>query len=252
MNKRSEIYQHIPNLITLANICSGFISIMFVFYRNLEYAALFIFIAAIFDFFDGFAARTLNAISEKGKVLDSISDVVSFGVAPAAIIFLIIEYSLGHSESGFDFSSISFTDRLFLFSSVIFLFASALRLAAFTVQKNSYIFNGMPTPAAALLFAGLALIISDPSENRISEWILKLYLIIPAVLLISLLMVSKIHFISFKFRNFSFQQNVLQYILIFISVILLILLKKFAISLIIIIYILISIVNHFIKKPSEI
>lgn len=252
MNKRPEIYQHIPNLITLLNICSGFVSIIFVFYRNLEYAALFIIIAAIFDFLDGFAARTLNAISEKGKVLDSISDVVSFGVAPAAIIFLIIEYSLGFAESEFDFNTTSFVERLFLFSSVFFLIASALRLAAFTVQKNIYVFNGLPTPAAALLFAGLALIISNPEENRISEWLLELYLIIPALLLISLLMVSKINFISFKFKNFGFKQNALQYILIFISAILLILLKKFAISLIIIIYIIVSIVNHFIKKPSDI
>jgi len=236
----------------MMNICSGFISIVFVFFRNLEYAAIFIIIAAIFDFFDGFAARTLNAISEKGKVLDYISDVVSFGVAPAAIIFIIIGYSLGHAESGFDFNSTSFTDRLFLVSSVVFLIASALRLAAFTVQKNTYVFNGLPTPAAALFFVGLALIISDPFENRISEWLLELYLIIPAVLLISLLMVSNIHFISFKFRNLGFKQNALQYILIFISVILLILLKKFAISLIIIMYIIVSIINHFFNKPSDI
>lgn len=249
-NKRPEIYKNIPNLITLLNVCSGFISIIFVFYRNLEYAALFIIVAAIFDFFDGFAARTLKAISEKGKVLDSISDVISFGVAPAAIIFIIIEYSLGQAETGFNFNSTSLTDRLFLFSSVSFLIASALRLAAFTVQENTYIFNGLPTPAAALLFAGVALIISDPSENRISEWMLKLYLIIPLVLLISFLMVSKIHFISFKFKNFNFQQNVVQYILIFISFILLILFKKFAISPIIIIYIILSIIIHIIKKPS--
>lgn len=250
MNSRPRIYQHIPNVITLMNVCSGFISILFVFFRNLEYAALFIIIASVFDFFDGFVARRLNAISEKGKVLDSISDVVSFGVAPAAIIFLIIEYSLGNTASGFNVSATSFTDRLFLFSSVIFLIASALRLAAFTVQENTHIFNGLPTPPAALLFAGLAMIIAYPDENRISEWILKLYLIIPALLLISFLMVSKIQFISFKFRNFDFKQNALQYILIFISFILLILLKKFAISIIIIIYIITSIVNHFIKKPS--
>jgi len=252
MNGRPGIYQNIPNLITLMNVCSGFISIICVFYRNLEYAALFLIIAAIFDFFDGFAARILKATSEKGKVLDSLSDVVSFGAAPAAIIFMIIQYSLGQAESGFNFNSTSFTDRLFLFSSVFFLIASSLRLAAFTVQKNTYIFSGMPTPAAALLFAGLALIISDPYENRISEWILKLHVIIPSLLIISFLMVSKIHFVSFKFRNFGFRQNIFQYFLIFISAVLLIFLKKFAISPIIIIYIIVSFVNHIINKPSDV
>lgn len=252
MQNQSRIYQNIPNFITLMNLCSGFISIIFVFYRNLEYAALFIIIAAIFDFFDGFAARILKATSEKGKVLDSLSDVVSFGVAPAAIIFMIIEYSIGHTRSGSDFNSATAIERVFLFSSSIFLIASALRLASFTVQKNTYIFNGLPAPAASLFFAGLAFIIANPEENRISEWLLILYLIIPLVLLISFLMVSRIHFISFKFKDPGFRQNVLQYILIFISVILLILLKKFAISLIIIIYIIVSIISHIIKKPSEI
>lgn len=252
MNNRPGIYQHIPNLLTLMNICSGFISIICVFYRNLEYAALCIIIAAVFDFFDGFVARMLKATSEKGKVLDSLSDVVSFGVAPAAIIFMIIQYSLGQTESGFNFYSTSFTDRLFLFSSVIFLIASALRLAAFTAQENAYIFYGLPTPAASLFFVGLALIISDPCENSISEWILKLYVIIPSLLLISILMVSKIQFVSFKFKNPGFRQNTLQYILIFISIILLIFLKKFAISPILIIYIIVSIVNHIINKPSDV
>lgn len=251
-NKSPEIYKHIPNLITLMNLCSGFISILFVFYRDLEFAALFIIIAAIFDFLDGFAARRLNAISEKGKVLDSISDVVSFGVAPAAIIFLVIQYSLKQTGAGFNLNSASFTDRLFMFSSVVFLLASALRLAAFTVQENTYVFNGLPTPAASLFIAGLALIIADPGESRVSEWMLKLYLVIPMVIIISLLMVSKIRFISFKFRNFGFKQNPLQYILIIISVVLLIIFKKFAISPIILIYVLVSLINHIIKKPSEI
>jgi CDP-diacylglycerol--serine O-phosphatidyltransferase len=252
IKKRAEIWQHIPNLITLLSLCSGFISILFVFYRNLEYAALFIIIAALFDFFDGFAARTLKAVSEKGKVLDSLSDVISFGAAPATIIFLLIQYSLGQSGSGLQLSNLSFTDRIFLFSSVIFLLAAALRLAAFTVQDNTYVFNGLPAPPASLLIAGLAFIVADPGDNKISEWILKLYLIIPLVLLISLLMVSKIHFISFKFRNFGFRQNLLQYLLIIISIILLIFLKKFAISLIILIYIVVSIVDHFFKKQSDI
>jgi CDP-diacylglycerol--serine O-phosphatidyltransferase len=251
MENNTRIYKQVPNLLTLMNLCSGFISIVFVFWRNLQAAALFIIIAAVFDFLDGFTARMLRATSEKGKVLDSLSDVVSFGVAPAAIIFLIIEYSLVQLKSGFDFSSASFTDLIFLFSPLIFLIASAWRLAEFTVQKNSLIFNGLPTPAATLFFAGLALIISGPEESRISDRLLELYIIIPAVLLISFMMISKIRFISFKFRDPGFHQNRLQYLFIIFSVLLLILFKKFAISPIIVAYIIISIAYNLFKKPSD-
>ncbi len=251
MNSPVKFYQNIPNLLTLMNLCSGFISIVFVFFRNLEAAALFIIIASIFDFFDGFTARILKATSEKGKILDSISDVVSFGVAPAALIFLIVEFSLSGFHSDFNFNTASFTDLLFLFSPMIFLVASAWRLAEFTVQKNSLVFNGLPTPPASLFFAGLALIISSPDESKISDLLLELYFIIPALLLISFMMISKIRFISLKFKEPGFRKNMLQYTMIFISIILLILLKKFAISVIIVIYIILSIVFHIIKKPSD-
>jgi CDP-diacylglycerol--serine O-phosphatidyltransferase len=251
MENHPRVYKQIPNLLTLMNLCCGFLSIAFVFYRNLETAALFIIVAAVFDFLDGFAARILNATSEKGKILDSLSDVVSFGVAPSAMIFLIIEYSLVRSNSGFNLDSSSFTDLLFLFSPLIFLIASAWRLAEFTVQKNSSVFNGMPTPAATLFFAGLALIISDPGENRISGLLLELYVLIPAVLLISYLMISRIRFISFKFRDPGFYHNIIQYILIIFSILLLIIFKKFAISLIIVTYILVSVVHHILIKPSD-
>jgi CDP-diacylglycerol--serine O-phosphatidyltransferase len=242
--------QNIPNFLTLLNLCSGFVSIIFVFYRNLEAAALLIIIAAVFDFSDGFAARILKATSEKGKVLDSISDVVSFGVAPAALIFLIIDYSLSYSNPDFSFNSASFIELLFLFSPIIFLTASAWRLAEFTVQKNSLVFNGLPTPPASLFFAGLALIISGPDSSTISNFLLGIYFIIPACLLVSLMMISKIRFVSLKFKEPGLRKNILQYMLILISIILLILFKRFAISLIIIIYILLSIVLHFVKKPS--
>jgi len=251
MNTNNKFWQNVPNLLTLTNLCSGFISIIFVFYRNLEAAALFIIIAAIFDFFDGFAARMLKATSEKGKILDSLSDVVSFGAAPAGLIFLMIEFSLGQGKPGFDFSNASFTDLIFLFSPIVFLVGSAWRLAEFTVQKNYLVFNGLPTPPASLFFAGLALIISSPYDSKISDLLLDLYFIVPACLFISFMMVSKIRFISFKFQEPGFHNNMLQYILILISIILLILLKKFAISLIIVFYIITSIVFHVIKKPSD-
>jgi CDP-diacylglycerol--serine O-phosphatidyltransferase len=252
MTKHYKIVQNIPNFLTLLSLCSGFVSVLFVFYRNLEYAALLIIIAALFDFFDGFAARALNAVSEKGKVLDSISDVISFGVAPAALIFLMIELSLVQENPDFSLTNASFTELLVLFSPIIFVVSSAWRLAEFTVQTDSMVFNGLPTPPASLFFAGLAFFISGPDNSRISDFLLHTYFIIPACILLSLLMISKIRFISFKFREPGIRKNIIQYLLVLISLILLILFKKFAISPIIIIYILVSVVFHLIKKPSVI
>lgn len=250
MTKSYRIVQNIPNFLTLLNLCSGFVSIIFVLYRNLEAAALLIIIAAVFDFLDGTAARLLKAASEKGKILDSLSDVVSFGVAPAALIFLMIEFSLQQKDPDFSLINASFTELLFLFSSIVFITCSAWRLAGFTVQKDPIVFNGLPTPPASLFFAGLALLISGPDNSRISDFLLESYFIVPACLLISLMMVSKIRFVSLKFKEPGFRKNIIQFVLILISIIMLILLKKFAISPIIVIYIIVSIVMHIIKKPS--
>jgi CDP-diacylglycerol--serine O-phosphatidyltransferase len=250
MTDSSRITQNIPNFLTLLNLCSGFISIVFVLYRNLEAAAILIIIAAVFDFFDGTAARLLKATSEKGKILDSLSDVVSFGVAPAALIYLMMEFSLLQRNPDFSMVDASFTELLFLFSPIVFITCSAWRLAGFTIQKDSMVFNGLPTPPASLFFAGLALVISGPYNSTISDFLLKPYILVPACLLISLMMVSKIRFVSFKFKEPGIRKNIIQIVLILISIIMLIILKKFAISPIIITYIIVSFIVHIIKKPS--
>ena len=220
MEPRPPLYKHVPNLLTLLNLCSGFLSIVFIFYRNLEAAALFIVIAALFDFLDGFAARLLKATSETGKILDSIVDIVSFGVAPAAMVFMIIEFSLVRARVDFSFSNATFTDRLLLFTSATLLITSALRLARFAIQENTTIFRGLPTPATALFVAGLSFMLTDPLTEQVAEWILKLYLLIPVIILLSFLMISRIRFISFKFRQFGFQQNKVRYFLIAFSAVL--------------------------------
>jgi CDP-diacylglycerol--serine O-phosphatidyltransferase len=178
--------------------------------------------------------------------------VISFGVAPAALIFLMIEMSLFQTSQDYSLTDASFTEFLFLFSPIIFVVSSAWRLAEFTVQKDPMVFNGLPTPPASLFFAGLALIISGPDNSKISDFLLQTYFIVPACILISLMMISNIRFISFKFREPGIRKNIIQFLLVLISVILLILFKKFAISPIIVIYIIVSVVLHLIKKPSVI
>jgi CDP-diacylglycerol--serine O-phosphatidyltransferase len=251
MESRFPLYKHIPNLFTLFNLCSGFLSIIFLLYRNLEAAALFIIVASLFDLLDGLTARLLKATSDTGKILDSIADIVSFGVAPSAILFVIIEFSLIRTRLDFSFGTASFTDRILLFSSTIFLIASALRLAWFVLQEDTTLFLGLPTPAASIFVAGLTFILMDPFTERITEWILNLYILIPSILVMSFLMISRIRFVSFKFNQFSFSKNKWKYIFIALSAVILILLQKFAFSLIVILYIIVSIINHFLPKPSE-
>ncbi len=251
MEHRQTLYKHIPNLFTLFNLCSGFLSIIFLLYRNLEAAALFIIIASLFDLLDGLTARLFKATSDTGKVLDSIADMVSFSVAPSAMLFVIIEFSLTRTRLDFSFGTAIFTDRILLFSSTIFLIASALRLAWFVLQEDTTMFLGLPAPAASIFISGLAFILMDPVTERIAEWILNLYILIPLILILSFLMISRIRFISFKFKHFSFSKNKGKYIFIALSAVILILLQKFAFSLIVVLYILASVINHFLTKPSE-
>jgi len=139
-----KIKDHIPNFITLLNLFAGLLSIYYGMINELQFAGMMIFVAAVFDFFDGFTARLLNAKSAIGVQLDSLADMVSFGVAPAFLLFHTIEFSI-------ELTGISTWEYLPFIALIIPLF-SALRLAKFNIdeeQQTSFI--GMPTPAIAIV-----------------------------------------------------------------------------------------------------
>ncbi len=251
MNKSFKWYQHIPNVLTLINLCSGFLSIVFLFYRNLEAAALMILVGALFDFLDGLAARLLDARSDTGKILDSLADIVTFGVAPAVIAFRIIELSFARVIPEFNIYGATVGQKLLLFSPVIILLSSALRLADFTTSKYNKNFKGMPTPASGLLFAGMCFFLPDPEWRVISELLLNPYIILVILCITGFLMVSRISFISLKVKDLSFGPHIMQYLLLAGSIILLIIFGKFAVLLIILFYIIISIIDNIIPKHTE-
>ena len=144
---------HIPNIITLFNLLSGILSIYSVMNGNIELAAYLIFAAAGFDFFDGLAAKLLNAKSEMGAELDSLADVVSFGVAPGFIMFYML--SVSHGQPGHTAESFS----IIPFLAFIIPAFGALRLAKFNVDTEQTIsFKGLPIPAMGILVASLPLI----------------------------------------------------------------------------------------------
>ena len=243
--------KHIPNTITTLNLVSGVLSILFSIYGDLTIASYLIFIAAVFDFLDGFSARLLNAYSDLGKQLDSLADLVSFGLAPAIIFFFEISNTMGISIIGSDLSTLTFPELLFLTSPVIIVVGSFFRLAKFNIDtEQSDHFLGLPTPASGLLFASLPLI----RQSEILPFITNL-LNIPVVLfclslIISFLMISNIPMFSLKVKNLKDPANIPVYLLILISLILLILFSLKAVFAIIILYIFIALLKSIVHTKS--
>ena len=222
--------KHIPNLLTISNLICGCIALYFTFHSKLVFSAYLIGLAAVFDFMDGAAARLLNVSNPIGKELDSLADMISFGLVPGSVVFHLLEES--------PLSQYSFIGL------VVPIF-SAYRLAKFNVDENqNENFIGLPTPANCLVFVSIPLITTFNSESTIA------YLVeIPEILLIitvlmSLALVSRINMFSLKFKNFKLQDNKFRFFLITISIILLTWLEFSAIPLIILLYILMSIVKR--------
>jgi CDP-diacylglycerol--serine O-phosphatidyltransferase len=187
-----KITKHIPNTITCLNLFSGSFAVYFAFHGNYSAALLAILIAGVFDFLDGFAARAFKAYSPMGKELDSLADVISFGLAPGIIAFSLLEQS-------------NYPEWL-KFSGFIIPIFSALRLAKFNIDENqTSSFIGLPTPANAFFWAGLSysfsgLLIEQP-------WI-----VLISILIFSYLLVSKLPMFSLKFKSAGWAQNKMQYI----------------------------------------
>ncbi len=193
--------KYIPNIITLANLLCGCLSIVFATIEvNLILAGLFIFFAAVLDFCDGFAARLLNAYSAIGKELDSLADMVSFGVAPAMIAF---RYIFAQADK------LPFEELAYLaFAMTLF---SALRLAKFNIDtRQSENFIGMPTPANAMFWASLPLVLQDLNEKvlgHIAEVAFHPLLLLVLCVLFCAFLVMPIPMLSFKFKTTAFKPN---------------------------------------------
>lgn len=223
--KHLTIRKHIPNALTCCNLLCGCVGIVLVFEGRLLLAPYLIWLAAIFDFLDGFAARLLKVSSPIGGELDSLADNITFGLLPAVIVFAMVK------EPGLPVwvPYLAFVIAVF----------SALRLAKFNVdtrQTDSFI--GLPTPANALFISALPLVLaysSLPVGFIGNPW----FLLITSFIL-SFLLVAELPLLALKFKSFSWAENKLKYIFLITSVVLVILFKFVAIPLIILLYILIS------------
>ena len=245
MSRTSNIFFWVPNTITSLNLVSGCLSVFFAVDGQLGLAAVFIFAAAVFDFFDGFSARLLKAYSAIGKELDSLADLVSFGLAPAAIVFTLLELTLFGTNQHIQDIDANLNQWILLLSSLVIPVAGAFRLAKFnTDDRQSDQFLGMPIPANAIFFASLALVLILGDQKFIEPIILNKYTLLISIFACSFLMVSELPMFNLKFKNVRFKENALRYFFLATTLLMLIFLQFYALPLIIIWYVLLSAISH--------
>lgn len=226
--------RHIPNTITCCNLLSGCVAAMYAFEGMYLFAFVFIIAGAVFDFFDGLSARALKVSSPIGKELDSLADVITFGFAPAAMVFSWLrECADAHLDMLLAF--------VMPFAAFLLVAFSALRLAKFNVdERQTSSFIGLPTPANALFWGALVLGSHDTIVAQPYGWIA----VIVLIGLFSWLLVAEIPMFSLKFKNLTWKSNRIAYTFLLVSLVLLILLGLNGLSAVIGWYIILSILTQ--------
>lgn len=261
-----KVLKHLPNAITSGNLLCGCLAIVQIFSGDLVLASFFVFLAAVLDFFDGFAARLLKVNSPIGKDLDSLADVVTFGVVPGLMVFRLLQFSLiGIQEKelfwialqknihSIDLSNDQYLSGFYSYLPYLaFLIPvfSAIRLAKFnndSRQSNSFI--GLPTPANAILIAALVINLQQPSVfyGVFSDF----RALLVFTFLSSYALVAELPLLALKFKDFTWKANSMRYIFLGFSLLLLLFFKVQALPLLILCYILFSLVNNIFFKAQH-
>lgn len=231
------IKKHIPNLITLLNLFSGCIALIFAIKLNFEMAFFFVSLGIFLDFFDGFFARLFKVSSPLGLQLDSLADMVTSGVVPGFVMFLML------SEG--NLSASNWVPYL----GFIITLGSCYRLANFNIdtrQTDSFI--GLPTPANALLILSLPLILQNNSSEFIVALLKNPYFLLAITAFSAFILNAEIPLFSLKIKAFNFAKNKLQIVFLTTSIVLLIAFQFLGIPLVILFYVLLSVLNNMGKK----
>ena len=226
-----NIKKHIPNLITLLNLFSGCIALIYATAHNFEMAFFFVSLGIFLDFFDGFFARLFKVSSPLGLQLDSLADMVTSGVVPGYVMFLLLKEN---------------TDVHFLpYLVFIITLGSCYRLANFNIdvrQTDSFI--GLPTPANALFILSLPLVMQHTPSEAVYEFLNNQWVLVIISLFSAYILNAEIPLFSLKIKEFNFKKNKLQIIFLSLSVLLLVFFQFLALPLIILIYVLLSVANN--------
>ena len=229
-----HLKQHIPNTLTCGNLVSGCLSILLLTQNMPVKAALMIFVAGLFDFLDGFSARLLHAHSPIGADLDSLSDVVSFGVAPGFILYYLMRHA--HDLPTLTLFNINTLPCLAFLLTVF----AAIRLARFNIddtQKTT--FRGLPTPGMAIFIASLPLALAQ--VHHLKDGVLGYWACLGIALIFSFMMVSHLHFFSFKMKSVKWKGNEVRWIFLLVAIVSFVVFRWVALPFVMMFYILLSI-----------
>ena len=259
---------NIPNLITACNMLCGVFAIILAFAGRIDIAPYFIFLAAVLDFFDGFVARMLKQQGELGKQLDSLADIISFGLAPGLIMFMLIlfqqhginplfestaQLNLFVDSNLYALINLQWDNKL-PFLALIIPFFSLFRLAKFNIDtRQSESFIGLPTPANTIFFMAFPLLLSQYGgtsgwEHDLIMWLIQPIVLIPIIVVMSLLLVSELPLFALKFKHFKWKGNATRYIFLISCGILISTLLIWSISIIVLLYLLLSFIQHILRK----
>jgi CDP-diacylglycerol--serine O-phosphatidyltransferase len=245
--------KQIPNLFTLGNLFFGCLAVIFILQNGISVmhgpegvqyvdmpekiwlASLCIGIAAVVDFLDGLVARAFKATSAMGKQLDSLADLVSFGVAPGMICYQFLRMSFMKEPDGVDVSI------AWLMPALLIPCAAAWRLARFNIsQSQEYSFTGVPVPAVGLLFASLPLIYWNSGNDTIIGLLTNKWVLYLLIILVSFCMVSRMPIMALKFKDFTLKNNFPKYLLVGFALVSAMVLGWLSVPVIFLLYIVLS------------
>jgi CDP-diacylglycerol--serine O-phosphatidyltransferase len=249
--------KHIPNLLTLGNLFCGTIATILAVQGDFVMAGLFVVIGIFLDFFDGFAARLLNVSGELGKQLDSLADMVTSGVVPGIIMFnLLYQSSFKNIDTRFIDQGISpvIIPKDYILSWISYIgllltLGAGYRLAKFNIDtRQSESFIGLPTPAMSLFVISLPLIQEYATNAWVQNLISSNYFLIAVTLVLTYLMNAEIPLFSLKFKEYALKNNLVKYLFLVTSLLLIVTLNFISIPIIIILYVLLSVVQEFYRR----
>ena len=237
-----RIKKHIPNIITLGNLLCGTLATIFAVSGYFEMTALFVVLGVFLDFFDGFFARILKVPGELGKQLDSLADMVTSGVVPGIVLFIL----LGNNQQiPYEINTEFKVSMGLPLIGLLVTLAACYRLAKFNLDtRQSESFIGLPTPAMSLFIVSLPLVQMHSDINFVKDLIGNNYFLIGIGILFSFLMNSELSLFSLKFKNYGIKENLFKYILITLSIVLIVAFEYLSVPIIIMSYVILSMLKN--------
>ncbi len=234
--------KQIPNLFTLGNLLCGTLAILSFTQGDYKSGVLLIGGSAFLDFFDGFAARMLKVSGEFGKQLDSLADLVSFGVAPSIGFMYAVGNFVQGEKSAWDWP-------IWIYAPLLIALFSAYRLAKFNIDtRQTDKFIGLPTPSNAMLILSVVWAIDTTQDSPFITLLTSPFFVVSLAIVSSLLLISEIRLLALKFRSFGWSGNQSRYILIASAVIIIAVSGISGLSIVVLLYLLISIIDNRIHR----